>query len=607
MKEVPSKYTSTELRQLAEDRLSRDVLETPTGDLSRADIQRLVHELQVHHIELEMQKEELKEAAAEMKTIAREYSDLYDFAPVAYFRFDPNGKILSANIAAAKLLGIERDHLINRRFDAQLCTDDVPVFHSFLQHTFKATSNSTCEVSIRQQHRAPVLIRFRARAAGSGESCLAVATDISGLKQAEKDRLILSKLESTGILAGGIAHDFNNLITVILLNLELAEMLPIANSDLKKFLSRAMEATLKSSELSGKLLTFATGGTSKRAATSLASLIKEAIPPILGGTPVRFECSLPDDLWMVEVDPSQFTHVIQNLVLNAREAMPDGGLVSLRAINCVTGFKEMHHTLQPGGYVRITLSDQGPGIPPHALPKIFDPYFSTKQRGDQTGMGLGLTICHTIVQKHGGTITVESGPEGGATFDIYLPASIKSLHNEDLSTPITEPRSGKILVMDDTEDLREAVGELLKQMGHTVELAADGQSALQAYQQAKDVGQPFDAVILDLTVPDGPGGRETIQKLLEFDPAVRAIVMSGYSKDPVILDHAYHGFKAALVKPFNMADLRNKLAEVAQQINGPAAAATVDEGRTRARRPARHPARRPSAKQIHAHPGKRRQ
>ncbi len=587
--------------------MSRRRLETSTGELNKVEIQRLVHELQVHQVELEMQNEELQGARAEMEALAKKYRDLYNFAPVSYLTFDRGGKILGANLAAAKLLGIERGHLINRRFDAQLSIDDVPVFQAFLQSTFETTDNDLCEVSLHQENRSPVRIRVRASVDDSSETCLAVATDISSLKQAEEDRLILSKLESTGILAGGMAHDFNNLITVILLNLELAEMLPIPNADLKKFLSRAMEATLKSSELSQKLITFATGGISKRKATPLTNLIKEALPPILANSQVRFECTLADDLWMVEVDAAQFTHVIQNLVLNAREAMPEGGLVSLRAINCVTGFKQMHQTLPPGGYVRITLSDQGPGIPADVLPKIFDPYFSTKQRGDQTGMGLGLTICHTIVQKIGGTITVESEPGDGATFDVYLPASVKSLNFEDASSPMTEPQSGKILVMDDSKYLRDAVGELLKQMGHSVELTADGQSAVDAYKKARDAGQPFDAVILDLMVPDGPGGRVTIQQLLQVDPAVRAILMSGYSKDPVILDYAYHGFKAALVKPFNMAGLRSKLAEVVEQLTSPRPASTVREGRTPARRPVRRPVRRPSTKQNASYIGKRSQ
>jgi CheY-like chemotaxis protein len=261
------------------------------------------------------------------------------------------------------------------------------------------------------------------------------------------------------------------------------------------------------------------------------------------------------------VDAAQIAQVIRNLVLNAREAMSAGGVISVRAENVVLGPQE-HSSLAPGDYVGVSVTDWGSGISKEVLPKIFDPYFSTKQRASQKGMGLGLAICHQVIQKHGGAIAVKSEPGVGTTFSLHLPASRKLFQKEQASVPASHPRRGRILVMDDEEVVRKLVKRLLEQEGHEVELVKDGQSAVLAYESASGQGRPFDAVILDLTVRDGVGGQQTIRELLTIDPAVKAIVISGDATDPVVLEPERYGFKGVVAKPFDKLKLQEMLSRV---------------------------------------------
>jgi PAS domain S-box-containing protein len=551
---------AAELRRNAEERLREQHPERDQAPTD-ADTQRLVHELQVHQIELEMQNEELQKARDEMEAGLEKYSDLYDFAPVGYLTLDREGTILEANLTSASLLGIERSRLVKRRFGLCVSAADLPAFNAFLTRVFESKAREFCEVTVLNEGKPPVEVRIEAAVAASGRECRAVLEDITERKRAEEDRLILNKLESTGILAGGIAHDFNNLLTMILLNLELAGTLIPPGEELAHFLEQAKQAASMANGLTQQLMTFAKGGAPVRKPTRLSGVIQEAVRLAVSGSRVRCDFSLAEDLWLAEVDAGQIGQVIRNLVLNAREAMPEGGVISVQAENVVLGPQE-NPSLPPGDYVRVSITDRGGGIAKELLPKIFDPYFSTKQRATQKGMGLGLTICHTVIQKHGGAIAVESAPGVGTTFRIHLPASRKLLQKEKASVPASLPRHARILVMDDNEVVRNLFKRLLQQMGHEVELVEHGQGAVEAYGSAKGQGRPFDVVILDLTVRAGVGGQEAIQALLKVDPAVKAIVMSGYANDPVILEPERYGFKGVLAKPFDRDSLRKVLARV---------------------------------------------
>ena len=392
--------------------------------------------------------------------------------------------------------------------------------------------------------------------------------DITAQHQSETDRRQLElqlfqaqKVETLGTLSGGIAHDFNNLLMVILLNLELAQSRTPLNDEMGALLAEAARAAKTSGGLTQQLLTFAKGGAPIRKPIDLAGVIQEAVRLAVSGSRVRYDFNLARDLWLAEVDAGQIGQVIRNLALNAREAMPGGGVISVRAENVVLGPRE-HASLPPGEYVRVSLTDWGGGIAKEVLPKIFDPYFSTKQMGTQKGMGLGLTICHAVIQKHGGAIAAESEPGVGATFQLHLPASRRPLPPEAAAEPVRRARGGKILVMDDEEVVRNLIKRLLEQMCHEVAVEEEGQSAIEAYKAAKDQGRPYDAVLLDLTVRAGRGAHETIQELLKIDPAVNAIVMSGYANDPAVLEPEDHGFKGVLAKPFDRASLEKVLAGV---------------------------------------------
>jgi PAS domain S-box-containing protein len=551
---------AAKLRSRAEERARDQHLESGLAG-SPADTQRLVHELQVHQIELAMQNEELRKARDEMETGLERYTELYDFAPVGYLTLDREGTIREANLTSASLLGIERSRLVKRRFALCVSAADLPAFNAFLAKVFASKVRESCEVTLLKEGKPPVELRIGAAVAASGGECRAVLEDITEQKRAETDRLILNNLESTGILVGGIAHDFNNLLTMILLNLELAETLVPPGEELIRLLEQAKQATLTSGGLIQQLLAFSSGGAPVRKPTRLAGVIQDSVRLAVSGSPLRCDFALPKDLWLADVDAGQMGQVIRNLVLNAREAMPKGGVVAVRAENVILRPRE-HLALPPGDYVQVSVTDWGGGIPKKLLSQIFDPYFSTKQRGIQKGMGLGLAICHTVIQKHGGAIAVESQPGVGTTFRLLLPVSRMLPQQEQAPVPASQPRPGRVLVMDDEEVVRSLVRRLLEQEGHEVELVADGQAAIGAYESAHGQGRPFDAVILDLTVRDGVGGEKTIRELLKIDPAVKAIVMSGYASDPVILDPEHYGFKGVLAKPFDKLKLREILSVV---------------------------------------------
>jgi len=551
---------AAKLRLRAEEHLRERHAETGPAR-TEADTQRLVHELEVHQIELEMQNAELRQTRDEMEAGLERYSDLYDFAPVGYLTLDREGTILEANLTSASLLGIERSRLIKQRFGSCVSAADLPAFNAFLAKVFESKVRGFCEVTLLPEGKPPVELRIEGLVAASGQECRVVLADISEHKRAELDRLILNNLEATGILVGGIAHDFNNLLTMILLNVELAQALIPPGEELAGLLEQAKRAALTSGGLIQQLLTFATGGTAVRTPTHLPELIQDSVRLAASGSRLRCDFSLAEDLWLAEVDAGQIGQVIRNLVLNAREAMPKGGVISVRAENVVLGPQE-NPSLPPGDYIRVSVADWGGGIAKELLPKIFDPYFTTKRRGREKGMGLGLAICHTVIQKHGGAIAVESEPGVGTTFRLLLPASRKLPQAEKASAPASRPRRGRILVMDDEEVVRKLIRRLLEQEGHEVELVEDGQMAVGAYESAKGQGRPFDAVLLDLTVRDGVGGQETVRELLKIDPAVKAMVMSGYANDPVVREPERYGFKGVLAKPFDKLKLREMLAWV---------------------------------------------
>jgi len=350
-----------------------------------------------------------------------------------------------------------------------------------------------------------------------GIGVVLVFQDVTVKRQTEAELLKMEKLTSLGILAGGIAHDFNNILTGILGNLSLAMLSSPRKGEIFRSLAEAEQATLRARDLVQQLLTFAKGGAPVKEVASLEDIIKDSATFACRGSQVRCDFNFPRNLWPVEVDPGQISQVIQNLTINAMQAMPTGGTITITAENMVLR-KNRGLPLPPGKYLKISVTDQGIGIPPAYLPKIFDPYFSTKQKGS----GLGLATAYSIVKNHDGYMTVESTLGKGTTFFLYLPASAQKVKPAPVGEPIFPCKGrGKILVMDDDTGVRQVAGKILKHLGYEVDFAPDGAEAIEKYRESLGAGQPFDLVIMDLTIPGGMGGQETLQALLEIDPQTR--------------------------------------------------------------------------------------
>ncbi len=381
--------------------------------------------------------------------------------------------------------------------------------------------------------------------------------DITERKIFEEDRLMFNKMEALGVLAGGIAHDFNNILTVILGNINLAMLDLPRESGGREILTEAERACFQAQNLSRQLLTFAKGGAPIKGLVAIEQLIKECAIFTCRGSSVCCKFSLQEDLWSVEVDIGQINQVFQNLILNAIQAMPLGGTIKVCAENLVIA-ADRDLPLTPGRYVKISFQDQGSGIPPAYLDKMFDPYFTTKQKGS----GLGLATTYSIIKNHHGHITAKSKLGVGTTFFLYLPAIYqKVIRDPEVKTELFRGK-GKILIMDDEDLVRDVVSKMIMYLGYGTELAKDGEEAVTIFAEAHKSGKQFDAVILDLTVPGGMGGKEAIVQLLKIDPQVKAIASSGYSDDPVMADFHKYGFSAIIPKPYRVMEASKVLHEV---------------------------------------------
>ena len=377
-----------------------------------------------------------------------------------------------------------------------------------------------------------------------------VFRDISEKRKMEEELVKKQKLDSLGLLAGGIAHDFNNILAVIVTQVAIAKLNPDLDEPVKQVLEDIEGEALRARSLTQQLMTFSKGGAPVKKLASLKDIIIESSKFALHGSNVLCEFSIPDDLWVVEVDRGQINQVVQNIVLNAQQSMVDGGKIYIAGNN--VAFPEPFQTLAAGAYVRLDISDSGEGIDRDIMEKIFDPYFTTKP----SGSGLGLATVFSIVRRHGGMITVESEPGEGALFSIYLPAyrHAKIAHPEEQAVSTFQGQE-KILLMDDEDALRDSMTSLLKSYGYDVHPVANGEDAIQKFQKEKIADQPFDMVILDLTIKGGLGGKETVQKLRDICPDVKVIAASGYSQDPILANYLEYGFNGIIVKPFTMDEL----------------------------------------------------
>jgi len=389
---------------------------------------------------------------------------------------------------------------------------------------------------------------------------VAVFRDAGEKRKSQGEVIKVQKLEALGVLAGGIAHDFNNVLTGILNNIGYAKLQINDQANVLDTLLDIEKITLRSKELTHQLLTFAKGGAPMKEIISLPELIKNQSTFILRGTNYSHTITIPQEIWPVDLDVGQFNQVISNILTNAKEAMPEGGKIEI-VLNNMENNTEDKNLLPKKHYIRIAIKDFGVGIPERHINKIFDPYFTTKQEGS----GLGLAITYSIIKRHHGDIRVESKPGVGTTFFIYLPVSEQQLHTEPKKlTPISSGK-GKILLMDDEAMITRGLEKLLKSLGYEVICTQNGQEAVDAYRQAFSENLPFSAIIMDLVVPGGMGGKEAMSKILEIDPKAKGIVSSAYSQDPVMADPQKYGFKAILAKPYDSATFSQVVAETIQK------------------------------------------
>ena len=381
-----------------------------------------------------------------------------------------------------------------------------------------------------------------------------IMLDITVEKRLTEELLNSRKLESVGMLAGGIAHDFNNSLMGILGNLSLAKLRVGDGHDAHRRLREAEKAALRAKGLTQQLLTFSKGGAPVRRSTSMEGVIRDTVQFVLSGSNVRGQVVVEPALWPAEVDAGQISQVLENLALNAVQAMPDGGLLRVEANN-VDETTSSGLAVGQGRFISILVSDEGVGIPPEAADRIFDPYFTTKKGGS----GLGLATSYAIVRKHEGHLAFRRRPGGGTEFTLRLPAGEAIERPSEEQEPQAGQRNGRILVMDDDDLVRETVGAMLRLLDHTAVFVPDGESAVQAYRVAMQAGAPFDAVILDLTIRGGYGGEEAMRQLLEIDPGAIGIVSSGYSESPIMAQAQRFGFRDCIAKPYRPEELRTVL------------------------------------------------
>lgn len=475
-----------------------------------------------------------------------------------------NGSIIHVNSAMETLTGMRRNELLKLSL-SQLLDPPPPI-------------NALMKGDVPNDQTGKVLAYESSLIMVGGRSCdvavsvhdgedgveIIIVRDIAERKKMQQELQKSRQLESIAALSGGIAHDYNNLLTAIMGNISLALTSIPEDEPMYEWLSQAQDAAMIAKELTSRLITFSKGGAPQKETVNIAGLIESATEFALSGSNIIAEFNIPEDLWCADVDRTQIGQAFHNLVINAREAMPDGGKIVVSASNETS----MNHggVLKYGRYMVVSIRDNGSGIPPEALGKIFDPYFSTKMMGDQRGMGLGLSIANSIIEKHEGKILVDAPPGRGALFKVFLPASqaaCETAASPKKAYPSDKPfGSAKILVMDDEAMIRKLAGNILGKLGCETTFACNGEEALAAYKMAMTARQPFDVVILDLTVKGGMGGKDTIRKLRALDPDVKAIVSSGYSHDPGVIHFTEHGFCGVVAKPYRIDEIRQQLEEI---------------------------------------------
>jgi PAS domain S-box-containing protein len=538
------------------DRLARTLV-------TKADLEGTVAQRTAELSEALAARTRAQEAVAEREAHVRL---LLESTAEAIYGIGPDGLCTFCNPACARILGYAAPtELIGRNMHAL-------IHHSTLSGEQVAEEDCRIYRTLRDDKGYHADEELLWRADGSrvpvelwsypmlrdGQKAGAVVTflDLTERRRLESELLTMRKLESLGVLAGGIAHDFNNLLMGILGNVSLAREELANPAEATALLREAEQATLRARALTQQLLTFSRGGVPVKKVIAVRTVVEESSRFALSGSSVRAEHDFAQDLWAVEADAGQLGQVVHNLVLNAAQAMPHGGVIRVSTANVQLAAGQVP-ALPAGAYVRIEVVDHGEGISPEHLQRIFDPYFTTKAGGH----GLGLASVYSITKKHGGHVSVTSSRGEGSTFTVYLPATAQAVAEPArVEPPAPSPRRGRVLVMDDEPAVRKVAMLMLSRLGYDVEGAADGEEAVERFRAAREQGRAFDLLIMDLTVPGGIGGAEAMQRIRELQPTAVGVATSGYSNDPVMASFAEYGFAGTVAKPYTVADLTQAVA-----------------------------------------------
>ncbi len=516
-----------------------------------------------------------KQAEEALRESEEKYRTILETIPDPVVAYNSQHKITYINEAFERTYGWSKNELINREIDF-VPPEEVENTKEAWQRTlagekvFFETKRKTKDGRLLDIQLRTAILNDRF---GNHLVSIVIHRDISERKRLEALLQQAHKMELVGTLAGGIAHDYNNLLAAIIGNISMAREETAPHSVMAELLHEAEQASLKARDLTHQFFTLSQGGHPIKGLGSIGNLLREIPERVQARDGIEYTFSIQNDLWPVLYDPKQMGHSISNLLMNAVEAMPQGGCITIQAENQFIENKNESSEVpfKEGKYVRISIKDEGRGIPEEHLDRIFDPYFSTKDRGVQKGMGLGLASAYAIVQKHGGRIVVHSKTGLGTTVTIYLPAAEEKREEESakqksddigLSTSSVQTTIKRILFMDDEESLRNLAQKMLERLGYEVETVKDGVEATLKYKEQMDSGEPFDAVILDLTIKGGMGGDQAIKELIKIDPDVKAIVSSGYFNDPIITNFKEYGFQGAMPKPYQKVDLETVLKKV---------------------------------------------
>jgi signal transduction histidine kinase/CheY-like chemotaxis protein len=545
----------SEWRELAEQKRKS---QPPDSGYRRSPVQteRLVEELKVHEIELELQNDALRASRAELEASLERYTDLYDVAPVGYFTLSADGYIRGVNLPGARLLGIERAHLTGQRFRGYVSPGDRSVFDSWLAGVFALPPSQACVVTLEREGQHARAVQIEATLSRDELEARALVTDITARQALEGQLRQAQKMELVGQLAGGVAHDFNNILAAMMLNLDMLQRQPGLPEEARPSLHDLDTLAKRASSLTGQLLLFSRQRTMQTvqvevnlALTHLLQMLERTL-----GEDICFvRLGSAAELW-VDSDLAMIEQAVMNVCLNARDAMPNGGTLTLEASAVDFDLENVASDpeARPGAYVCVRISDTGCGMSHDVLRHLFEPFFTTKEVGK--GTGLGLASAFGIAHQHKGWLSVESRVGHGSTFRLYLPRSARAKPAPDSEAPPPVSKSSRhtILLVEDEPELLRANARALTQLGYSVLCAANGPAALEVWTQSRVA---IDLLLTDMRMPKGISGLQLAERLWVTKPSLKVVIMSGYNTEIAAGREGTRRRYTFLPKPFDLETL----------------------------------------------------